>query len=249
MNTDREDVGSHYNRFAQSHRAMHGKAQEMLSEPMPVKAHLKYHRNGAAAVQRAMQMSDEVKRININDTPTTNKYHKPTMFDPEKAQIVKAGYRDGQNTNPNKIINNNTQFRIFNMIKPQDINVPPLENLNLNPNKWKPRVTYYNQDNKGDIIRQPENNRYNEYKNPSSTKNEQKGKLLGNQRKFSNHLNLVSIDLRHLNKRYREKLTSRSIMTKLPVHDNEVYAVHELARSGPTNKSIMALARNAKLKN
>jgi hypothetical protein len=223
MNTDRANVGSHYNRFAKSHRAMHGNTQKMSSEPMPVKAHLKYHRNGATAVERTMQISDEMKRIDINETPSAHKYHKPTMFDPEKAQIVKAGYRD--------------------------INVPPLENLNLNPNKWKPKVTYYNQENKGDVIRQPGTNGYNEYKFPSSTKHEVNGKLLGFQSKFFNDLNLVNTDLRLLNQRYREKLTSRTIMTKLPVHDNEVYAVHELARSEPTNKSIMVLARNAKLKN
>lgn len=88
---------------------------------------------------------------NAENTPSPNRYKKSTIFDAERTEISPDNYRGGFKDNKNKIINNNTQFRIFNQIKPRDGNVAPLENLNLNPNKWKPRVTYYFRENKGEI--------------------------------------------------------------------------------------------------
>ena len=78
--------------------------------------------------------------------------NKSTIFDSERIDNTPANYRGGYNQNLNKIINNNTNFRIFNQIKPRDGKIAPLDNLNLNPNKWKPRVTYYFQENKGEIL-------------------------------------------------------------------------------------------------
>lgn len=248
MTDNREEAGSHYKRFVNSHRRIQGGLQKVSSDPMPARVHPKYHRNANAAIDRALRNSDEIKRVSSNDTPSPHKYQKPTIFDPEKAQIVKAGYRAGHHDNPNQIINNNTQFRIFNMIKPQDKSVPPLENLNLNPNKWKPKVTYYYQDNKGDITGQPDPSPYEGYMNPHSTKNERDKRLTNSKRMLNNYLNLVNTDMRMMNQKYREKMTSKSAMTKLPEHKSDAYAVTELARSGPTNKSIIEYAKHDKLK-
>ena len=38
-------------------------------------------------------------------------------------------------------------------------------------------------------------------------------------------------------------MPSESAMTKLPEHDKDVYAVHEMARHGPTNKTMISIKK------
>jgi len=47
--------------------------------------------------------------------------------------------------NRNKVVNNNTKWRIMNVNKPNndDAVVPPLEEMNVNQNKWNARAIVY----------------------------------------------------------------------------------------------------------
>jgi hypothetical protein len=229
-----------------SQRKMHGSVDNVHSQNsnFTQRSHPKYHRNADVAIMKAQAIDQAITKGNKNDTPSPNRYKKATIFDPEKAEIKAASYRDSHNDNLNKIINNNTQFRIFNQMKPRDSHVAPLENLNLNPNKWKPKVTYYYQENKGDVTELPDSTAHNGYSNHVPPSNDRHNRLLNSKRKLQNYLELVSNDPRYMNARYREHIASKSAMTKLPEHDTSVYAVPEMARHGPTNKTIARFHRN-----
>lgn len=66
--------------------------------------------------------------------------------------MTPKGYRGGFKDNKNQIINNNTQFRIFNQIRPRDKEIAPLENMNIDTTLKKAKFNYY-QDNKGDVMK------------------------------------------------------------------------------------------------
>ena len=197
-NDEKAGVTSPYRRFANSHRRMHASENNSFSMKKNQRVHPPYHRNAEVAKQKAISISDQVNKGSLNDTPSPHKYKKPTIFDPEKAEIVRKGYRDAHNDNPNKIINNNTQFRIFNEIRPRDEKVAPLENLNLNPNKWKPRVTYYFRENKGEVQQPQTTKGKNSYEKQFGVKSRD-NRINNSKRQLQNYLNLVNTDMRVMN--------------------------------------------------
>ncbi|CAI2369965.1 unnamed protein product [Moneuplotes crassus] len=221
-----------------SQRRMHGPIQQetQLKNRMDVSGN--FHRDRNRSIGKAIKITESFKTNRGSKFPEPQKYSKPTIFDPEKAELIKQGYREGQKDNPNKIINNNTQFRIFNEISPKDKNIAPLENMNDNPNKWKPKMTYYLRENQGDIT-QTKNDSGKNF-SPSGIRDRSRDARIANsKRKLQNYMNLVNTDLRKMNKKYQERMVSRSAMTKLPEHTQESYAVREMARNGPTNKTVM----------
>lgn len=153
-------INSPFRRFQASHRAMKahlgGQSQsnaiaKAFSEERAARKHPKFVRNAELALKKALHIDHSIHRKSYDQTPSPNKYKKPTIFDQARHSEDHGSYRGGYKNNRNKIINNNTQFRIFNQINPREKDVAPLEDLNVDPTMRKPGVAYI-QNNKGDII-------------------------------------------------------------------------------------------------
>ncbi|CAI2369886.1 unnamed protein product [Moneuplotes crassus] len=224
-----------------SQRRIHNPSDNKLKLKSYSNLEANFHRERNQSMGKAIKITESLKQKDKEEFPTPQKYKKPTIFDPEKAQLVKKGYRDGHEDNPNKIINNNTKFRIFNEISPKDHKIPPLDNLNDNPNKWKPRMTYYFRENQGDITQPMDYKTDRNYGYTGVKDKSREARLAHSKRKLQNYLNLVSTDPRQLNKKYQERMASKSVLTKLSEHDNDSYAVREMARHGPTNKTVVKM--------
>ena len=236
-----ENPRSHYNRFLNSQRKI---KVHQSNENLTARVHPKYPRNAEVGIQKAVNIDKEIAKGNTNDTPSPNKYKKSTIFDHDDSEANAKGYRGTNIENINRIINNNTQFRIFNQIRPRDGKVAPLENLNLNPNKWQPKLTYYYQENRGDVMNPNNNIADADYYNPMTTKSKRESRLLNSKRQLQEYLDNVKSDPIYSIQNIREKLNSKSVLNKLPAHDRSVYATPEIARNGPTNKTLARLARN-----
>jgi hypothetical protein len=234
---------SPYRRFQNSHRRMHANVPIQASAPSSF-TDRSYHRNANLAIEKAQEITKQMTQAGINHTPSPKRFEKQTIFDKDKTEVKPQGYRASHNDNRNKVVNNNTEFRIFNNIKPRDKNVAPLEEMNVNMNKWKPRVTYYNQKNMGEITENHDMKKHGGLYNPYSNQSQRNTRLLNSKRKLQNYLDSVTQDPRLMNNRYREQLSSKSALTKLPKHDNSSYAIPEIGRTGPTNKTITNFRQN-----
>ena len=78
-----------------------------------------------------------------------HRYEPTTIFDPSKYEQQQQHYRYSNYDNKNRIINNDTKFRIFNQSNPADDRMPPMLEQNINANKWKNRILAYQGNNKG----------------------------------------------------------------------------------------------------
>ena len=80
-------------------------------------------------------------------------YEPKTIFDREKTEFQSMTWRGGTHLdNRNKIVNNNTNWRIMNVNKPNDNSIPPLEEMGVNQNKWNKHSISYENGFKGIIV-------------------------------------------------------------------------------------------------
>ena len=232
---------SHYNRFAISQRKM---LSVQPAYNLPDKNNIKYHRNADIAKIKAASIDKEVTTQINGDGPSPKHYKKSTIFDAEKLENSPQGYRGTNNENMNKIINNNTQFRIFNQIQPRDNKIAPLENMNINPNRWKPKLTYYYQENKGDIINPAHADNDGRKPNQLLLNTNRDSRLLNSKRQLQNYLSSSLTGKDKLAANESKKIYSKSALDRQPDINRRMYASIDPGRNSQINKTYENTGNN-----
>ncbi len=84
-------------------------------------------------------------------------YPTETIFDKERTEIVPLKWWGGTHLdNWNKVINNNTKWRILNQNEPIDPKIKPLEDQGINKNSWNQKLAMYEPGFKGVVRRKEE---------------------------------------------------------------------------------------------
>mmetsp|Transcript_16363 Transcript_16363/g.15700 ORF Transcript_16363/g.15700 Transcript_16363/m.15700 type:complete len:115 (-) Transcript_16363:770-1114(-) len=79
-----------------------------------------------------------------------NKYEEPNIFNESKRQkYLPTNYRGGNEENRNRVINNNTSLRIFNVNQEVSTDFHPFTDVNIEGNKPMPSMISYKAENNG----------------------------------------------------------------------------------------------------